>query len=79
VGHFIIGESAQHQEEGNESNALKELWSHPKRRKLLVSCLILQMAQQLSGINAVFFYSTAILEGVIDNPLVGTTVIAAVK
>jgi len=79
VGHFIIGESAQHQEKGNESNALNELWSHPKRRKLLASCLILQMAQQLSGINAVFFYSTAILEGVIDNPLVGTTVIAAVN
>ncbi len=79
VGHFIIGESAQHQEEGDEANALKELWSHPKRRQLLISCLILQGAQQLSGINAVFFYSTAILEGVVDNPLVGTTIIAAVK
>jgi len=79
VGNFIIGESAQHQEEGDEANALNELWSHPKRRTLLVSSLILQMAQQLSGINAVFFYSTAILEGVIDNPLVGTTVIAAVN
>ena len=79
VGHFIIGESAQHQDEGNETNALKEIWSHPKRRKLLVSCLVLQMAQQLSGINAVFFYSTSILEGVIDNPLVGTTIIGAVK
>lgn len=79
VGHFIIGESAQHQEAGDESNTLKEILSHPKRRKLLISSLILQMAQQLSGINAVFFYSTAILEGVIDNPLVGTTIIAAVK
>ena len=79
VGHFIIGESAQHQEEGAETNALKELLSHPKRRKLLMSCLVLQMAQQLSGINAVFFYSTSILEGVVDNPLVGTTVIGAVK
>jgi SP family facilitated glucose transporter-like MFS transporter 3 len=79
VGHFIIGESAQKQEEGDKANTLKDIWSHSKRRKLLVSCLILQMAQQLSGINAVFFYSTAILEGVIDNPLVGTTIIAAVK
>ena len=79
VGHFIIGESAQHQDAGHEADALKEIWSHPKRKKLLVSCLILQMAQQLSGINAVFFYSTAILEGVVDNPLVGTTIIAAVK
>ena len=79
VGHFIIGESAQRQEKDGGSNLLKEIWSHDKRRKLLVSCLILQMAQQLSGINAVFFYSTSILEGVIDNPLVGTTIIAAVK
>jgi len=79
VGHFIIGESAQHQEEGEDASTLKEIMSHPKRSKLLISCLILQMAQQLSGINAVFFYSTAILEGVVDNPLVGTTVIAAVN
>lgn len=79
VGHFIIGESAQQQGEGDEASTLKEIMSHPKRRKLLISCLILQMAQQLSGINAVFFYSTAILEGVVDNPLVGTTIIAVVN
>ena len=79
VGHFIIGESAQHQEEGDEGSTLKEIWGHKKRRNLLLSCLVLQMAQQLSGINAVFFYSTAILEGVIDNPLVGTTIIAFVN
>jgi SP family facilitated glucose transporter-like MFS transporter 3 len=79
VGHFIIGESAQHQEEGDEKNVLNEIWSHTKRRKLLVSCIILQMSQQLSGINAIFYYSTAILEGVIDDPLIGTTVIATVN
>lgn len=79
VGNFIIGESAQHHDENQKGDVLKELMSHSRRRKLLISCLILQMAQQLSGINAVFFYSTAILEGVIDNPLVGTTVIGAVK
>jgi SP family facilitated glucose transporter-like MFS transporter 3 len=79
VGNFIIGESAQHHDENQKGDVLKELMSHNRRRKLLISCLILQMAQQLSGINAVFFYSTAILEGVIDNPLVGTTVIGAVN
>lgn len=79
VGNFIIGESAQHHDEGSDADTLKEIMSHPKRRKLLISCLILQMAQQLSGINAIFFYSTAILEGVIDNPLVGTTIIGAVN
>jgi len=79
VGNFIIGESAQHHEEGHDADTLKEIMSHAKRRKLLISSLVLQMAQQLSGINAIFFYSTAILEGVIDNPLVGTTVIGAVN
>ncbi|VEU42399.1 unnamed protein product [Pseudo-nitzschia multistriata] len=79
VGNFIIGESAQHHEEGHDADTLKEILSHRKRRKLLISCLILQMAQQLSGINAIFFYSTSILEGVIDNPLVGTTIIGAVN
>ena len=79
VGHFIIGESAQQQTAVNEADTLKEIWSHTKRRKLLISSLVLQMAQQLSGINAVFFYSTSFLDGVIDNPLVGTTIIAAVK
>jgi len=48
-------------------------------RLLVVSCLILQMAQQLCGINAVFYYSSSIFEGVIANPLVGTTLVGAVN
>ena len=79
VGNFIFGESAQHQDEGGEKNTLKELWSHPKRRNLLMSCLILQMAQQLSGINAVFYYSNSFFDGIIDDPLVGTTIVGGVK
>lgn len=79
VGNFIIGESAQHQEEGPQASVLKELWNHPKRRMLLISSLVLQMGQQLSGINAVFYYSTSFFDGVIDNPLVGTTVIGGVN
>jgi SP family facilitated glucose transporter-like MFS transporter 3 len=57
----------------------EEMLAHPKIRKLLLSSLALQMAQQLSGINAVFYYSTAFFEGVIDNPLVGTTIVGAVN
>jgi len=75
VGHFIMGESAQHQDVGSEKNTLKELWSNDKRRRLLISCLVLQMAQQLCGINAVFYYSNLFFKGVIDDPLVGSAFI----
>jgi SP family facilitated glucose transporter-like MFS transporter 3 len=51
----------------------------PKLRKLLLSCLVLQMAQQFSGINAVFYYSTSFFEGVIDSPQLGTTIVGAVN
>jgi SP family facilitated glucose transporter-like MFS transporter 3 len=37
------------------------------------------MAQQLCGINAVFYYSTDFFEGIIGNPLVGTTLVGAVN
>lgn len=48
-------------------------------RLLVVSCIVLQMSQQLCGINAVFYYSSSIFEGVITNPLVGTTLVSAVN
>jgi SP family facilitated glucose transporter-like MFS transporter 3 len=79
VGNFIIGETAQHQDKTSQLDVLKELWSHRKRRLLLVSSLILQMGQQLSGINAVFYYSTSFFEGVISSPLIGTTIIGAIN
>lgn len=58
---------------------MNELWADPKRRKLLLSCLVLQVAQQLSGINAVIMYSTSFFNGVIDNPLIGTNIINVVN
>lgn len=79
VGNFVIGEAAQHQESPNQSNVLEEMISHHKLRQLLLSCLVLQVAQQFSGINAVFYYSTSFFEGVIENPLVGTTIVGAVN
>ena len=50
-----------------------------KIRKLLVCSLVLQMAQQLCGINAVFYYSTMFFEGLIDSPLLGTTIVGGVN
>mmetsp|Transcript_21556 Transcript_21556/g.53291 ORF Transcript_21556/g.53291 Transcript_21556/m.53291 type:complete len:645 (+) Transcript_21556:83-2017(+) len=79
VGNFVIGEAAQHQTEPTTNAVLQEMLSHRKLRKLLLSCIILQVVQQFSGINAVFYYSTSFFDGIIDNPLVGTTIVGAVN
>lgn len=79
VGHFVMGSSAQKQELSSTSDVLKEMWLQPKIRWLLISAIVLQVSQQFSGINAVFYYSTSFFEGVIDNPLVGTTLVGAIN
>ena len=48
-------------------------------RKLKIATLVLHVAQQLSGINAVFYYSTTFLAGVIDSPALGTALVGAVN
>jgi len=48
-------------------------------RILVVSCVVLQMSQQFCGINAVFYYSASIFEGVIDDPLVGSSLVSGVN
>jgi SP family facilitated glucose transporter-like MFS transporter 3 len=48
-------------------------------QRLLVCSLFLQMAQQLSGINAVFYYSTMFFDGLIESPLLGTTIVGGVN
>ena len=58
---------------------LREIWNDTKRRKLLITCLVLPMAQQLSGINAIIYYSGAFFEGIIEDPLVGTVIVFGVK
>jgi MFS transporter, SP family, solute carrier family 2 (facilitated glucose transporter), member 3 len=79
VGHFVMGGDAQKQEKTSQLEVLKEMWGKPKVRKLLISSLILQLSQQLCGINAVFYYSTSFFEGVIDNPLLGTAMVGVVN
>mmetsp|Transcript_20187 Transcript_20187/g.36653 ORF Transcript_20187/g.36653 Transcript_20187/m.36653 type:complete len:649 (+) Transcript_20187:80-2026(+) len=79
VENFILGGAAQRSESVSQWAILSEMVSHSKLRMLFASSLILQMAQQLCGINAVFYYSTSFFEGVIDNPLVGTTIVGAVN
>jgi len=48
-------------------------------RGLLVAAVGLQLAQQLCGINAVFYYSTSFLRGVVDDPQMGTCLINVVN
>jgi SP family facilitated glucose transporter-like MFS transporter 3 len=79
LGNYAMGEAAQHQDSPNQTDVIKEMFSHRKIRMLLVSSLVLQMAQQFCGINAVFYYSTTFFEGVIENPLLGTTIVGAVN
>lgn len=63
----------------HSASALYDLFADRTVRLLLLSCLVLQVAQQLCGINAVFYYSTMFFEGLIDNPLTGTTMVATVN
>lgn len=79
VGHFLMGVASQQHEQTSQIEILKDMMAHSKTRVLLVSAFVLQMAQQLSGINAVFYYSTSFFEGVIDDPLLGTTIVGAVN
>mmetsp|Transcript_29505 Transcript_29505/g.50235 ORF Transcript_29505/g.50235 Transcript_29505/m.50235 type:complete len:686 (+) Transcript_29505:58-2115(+) len=66
--------------QGNEKkNATAEMFADKKVRLLVVSTLVLQIANQFSGINAVFYYSGLFFDGVIENPLVGTTLIGAIN
>ena len=55
------------------------LLSDPAYRYLFGSLLCLHVVQQLCGINAVFYYSNLFFDGIIDNPLVGTTIVAFVN
>jgi MFS transporter, SP family, solute carrier family 2 (facilitated glucose transporter), member 3 len=63
----------------HSSGALWDLLHCKEMRVLVVAAVVLQMAQQLCGINAVFYYSTSFFEGVISSPLVGTTLVGVVN
>ena len=79
VDHFVSAMNAQAGEKGTKAAGFSEMIQDKNVRLLVVSCFILQVSQQLCGINAVFYYSTALFDGVISNPLVGTTMVGAVN
>ena len=63
----------------NSKSGVLEMFADRKIRLLVVSAIVLHMGQQLCGVNAVFYYSNMFFEGVIDNPLVATTIVGAVN
>ena len=73
VDHFISAAHAQSCDNNDDHTssgiALASMLLDNQIRRLLICSLVLQMAHQLCGINAVFYYSTMLFEGVIDNPL----------
>lgn len=81
TSHYISALKAhKHDDEGDTKHAtLADLVSDSEVRLLVLSTFALHMAQQLCGINAVLYYSNMFFEGVIDNPLVGTTFIGTVN
>ncbi|KAL7472581.1 hypothetical protein ACHAXS_012952 [Conticribra weissflogii] len=83
VNHFVSASHAQACDDSEErttsGGAFVAMTKDNRIRKLLVCSLILQMAQQLCGINAVFYYSTMFFDGLIENPLIGTAIVGGVN
>lgn len=69
----------QEQESTSRQGSVSDLIAAREYRGLLVAAVGLQLAQQLCGINAVFYYSTSFLRGVVDDPLMGTCLINLVN
>lgn len=77
----IDGETAseQQEEQGLRDSSFRSYAADPRNRVALASAILFPVAQQLSGINAVFYYSTSFFEGVIPNPQTGTIIAFSVN
>jgi len=81
VDHFVGAMNCQDVTDGSvhKTMGFTDMIADKNIRLLVVSCFVLQSVQQLCGINAVFYYSTSFFEGVIPNPLIGTTLVGGVN
>jgi len=81
VDHFISATKLQQVGSDHTSSAitLVTMLMDTHVRRLLICSLVLQVAQQLSGINAVFYYSTSFFQGIIANPMLGTCIISGIN
>ena len=81
VNNFLSAASVAKTDRGSahSSGAMWDLIKNVKYRPLLIASIGLQMSQQLCGINAVFYYSTAFFTDLISNPLLGTCLVNVVN
>ena len=86
VEHFLGASKSQSMQNDSDSNAnsgeksaMLEMFQDEKVRLLVISTLVMHAASQFSGINAVFYYSGLFFDGVIENPLVGTTLMGGIN
>lgn len=73
------GEEEEGSTRRRRQGSVRDLIAAREYRGLLVAAVGLQLAQQLCGINAVFYYSTSFLRGVVDDPQMGTCLINVVN
>jgi len=73
---IVVGVEVGGQE---DERSFRSYFLDPRNRIALASSLLFPIAQQLSGINAVFYYSTSLFEGVISNPQTGTIIAFSVN
>ena len=64
ISHMIHASQVQSCDQAGEQ--IRTMMQDKRLRTLLICSVFLQVAQQLSGINAVFYYSSSIFEGFID-------------
>lgn len=75
-----IEEEAQAGAKSTSAPSVFQLMSSPLYRMPLLVCVLLQLTQQFSGINAVFFYSTSFFKAAgVSNPTVGTVLAGAIN
>lgn len=81
VNNFLSASSVAKTTRGSahSSGAMWDLITNINYRPLLIASIGLQMSQQLCGINAVFYYSTAFFTDLISNPLMGTCYVNTVN
>jgi len=83
MNHFVSALQAQvcgHNDNHTSSGVAFVVMLMDKQiRRLLICSIFLQIAQQLSGINAVFYYSNMFFEGLIDSLLLVTTIVGGVN
>jgi len=75
----ISGDEEEVQEPSPNDTSFGAYAKDPRNRVALMSSVLFPVAQQLSGINAVFYYSTSFFEGVIANPQTGTIIAFSVN